>query len=355
MTNKLVPHLQQEYEIQKTLFESQPVIVQRFLEGQARFIAQALITKMVWVRFALPDRVVTQPSADGEMLTESISEAERQIKVGSALQRDVRPALQHRLSELERSENQAVAVSAGMLRYASAMHMLHDLLPAGRMVTYRPCEDEQIPTIPVEDDNPESAITQESDAIVEESSRADRGDFQTPFVPAARKFFLPQWVAFDDRGNLLVGSLKEAEAHVQTMQHYVTILHRCLSLAPYMSANEEYQQKRYGILGQLVNQGRALATFRTNEIIREIMARAGKHSLNRGLSVSLPYFDDQSLAMEISNIEIIPAGRILFSPAFVVRAVRGEQVKTAQDTRLNASTRKHLLAQLTALESAFQS
>jgi hypothetical protein len=355
MTNNMVPHLQQEYEIQKTLFESQPVIIQRFLEDQARFIAQALITRMARVRFSLPDRVLTKPTADGKLVTEPISEAERQIKVGNALQRDVRAALQHRLSELERSEHQAVAVSAGLLRYASAMHMVHDLLPAGRMVTYRPCEDEQIPPIPMEDDNPESAITQESDAIVEESSRDDRGDLQTPFVPAARKFFLPQWVAFDDRGNLLVGSLKEAEAHVQSMQRYVTILHRSLSLAPYMSANEEYQQKRYGILGQLVNQGRALATFRTNEIIREIQARAGKHSLNRGLSVSLPYFDDQSLAMEISNIEIIPAGRILFSPAFVVRAARGEQVKAAQDTRLNASTRKHLLAQLTALESAFHS
>ncbi len=58
MTNIMVPHLQQEYENQKTLFESQPVIVQRFLEGQAQFIAQALITKMARVRFSLPDRVV---------------------------------------------------------------------------------------------------------------------------------------------------------------------------------------------------------------------------------------------------------------------------------------------------------
>jgi hypothetical protein len=355
MTNNMVPHLQQEYEIQTTLFESQPVIVQRFLESQAQFIAQALITRMARVRFSLPDRVVTQPSANGKVVTESISEAERQIKVGGALQRDVRAALQHRLNELEESKNQAVAASAGLLRYASAMHMVHDLLPAGRMVTYRPCEDEQIPTIPVEDEAPESAITQESDAIVEVGSRDGRGDLQTPFVPAARKFFLPQWVAFDERGNLLVGSVKEAEAHVQSMQRYVTILHRSLSLAPYMSANEEYQQKRYGILGQLVNQGRALATFRTFEIIREIKARAEKHSLNRGLTVSLPYFDDQSLVMEISNIEIIPAGRIMFSPAFVVRAIRGEQVKAAQDTRLNASTRKHLLAQLTTLESAFRS
>jgi len=44
----------------------------------------------------------------------------------------------------------------------------------------------------------------------------------------------------------------------------------------------------------------------------------------------------------------------MFVPAFVVRASRGEQAKVAQDTRLNASTRKHLLVQLKAVETAFQ-
>jgi hypothetical protein len=73
------------------------------------------------------------------------------------------------------------------------------------------------------------------------------------------------------------------------------------------------------------------------------------------LSITLPYFDDQNLEMEKSNLEIIPSGRIMFVPAFVVRASRGELAKVAQDTRLNISTRKHLLAQLKALETAFQS
>ncbi len=35
-------------------------------------------------------------------------------------------------------------------------------------------------------------------------------------------------------------------------------------------------------------------------------------------------------------MEIIPAGRIMFVPAFVVRASQGEQAKVGQDTRLNA-------------------
>jgi hypothetical protein len=345
--------LKQEYERQKALFENQPAIVQRFLEGQAQVIADALTSKTSRAKFSLPDRVVTQIAQVGQNGTITIPETQRQVAVGSFFQRDVREELTRRLNELERSADQAISVGAGLLRYAAAIHMIYNLLPSGRTVTYRPDEDEDIPTIPADDSAPESAITQASDAIAEEGDASDRGDLQTPFVPAARKFFLPQWVAFDDEGKLLVGSIKEAEANVQSMQRYVAILHRALSLAPYMSANEEYQLKRYGILGQLINQGRALANFKTLQIIQEIKDRAAKQTLNRGLSISLPYFDDQNLEMEISDMQIIPAGRIMFVPAFVVRASQGEQVKVAQDTRLNSSTRRHLLAQLKSLETAF--
>ena len=355
MTIHTVPYLQQEYENQKILFESQPTILQRFLENQAQFIADALITKTSQARFALPDRVVTRLSQNGKDGTTIIPEAERQMRVGSLISGDVREVLLQRLNELEKSANEGIAVSAGLLRYAAAIYMIHNLLPAGRSVTYRACDGELIPTIPVEDDSPESAITQASDAIVEEGEKDDRGEVQTPFIPAARKFFLPQWVAFDEQGKLLVSSVKEADAALQSMQRYAMILHRALSLAPYISASEEYQHKRYGILGQLINQGRALANFKTIEIISEIKHRVEKQSLNRGLSVILPYFDDQTLKLEKSNLEIIPAGRIMFLPAFVVRASRGEQVKVAQDTRLNASTRNHLLAQLKNLETAFES
>jgi hypothetical protein len=355
MINNTVNHLQKEYEAQKILFESQPVIIQRFLEGQAQVIADALISKTSQARFTLPDRVVTQITQIGQNGTITIPEAQRQNLVGGFLQRDVRDILTRRLNELERSIDQAIAISAGLLRYATVMHMIHNLLPSGRTVTYRPDDDEDIPTIPMEDNALESAITQASDAIVQDGNNNDRGDLQTPFVPAARKFFLPQWVAFGDQGKLLVGSVKEAEAHVQSMQRYVMILHHALALAPYISASGEYQQKRYGILGQLVNQGRALANFKTQEIIHKIRERVKNQSLNRGLSITLSYFDDQTLEMENSKLEVIPAGRIMFVPAFVVRASRGEQAKVAQDTRLNVSTRKHLLAQLKVLETAFQS
>lgn len=355
MTNTIIPHLKQEYEHQKALFESQPVIVQRFLEGQAQTLADALISKTSRAQFSLPDRVATQITTDGADGMAIIPEAQRRYSVTYLLRRNVREALTRRLSELERSADQAISTGASLLRHAAAMHMVQNLLPSGRAVTYRSEEDEQIPSIPAGDNAPESAITQASDAIAEDGDEGGRGEVQTPFVPAARKFFLPQWVAFDDQGKLLVGSVAEAEAHIESMQRYVLILHRALSLAPYVTASAEYQQKRYGILGQLVNQGRALANFKTQEIICKIKERVEKQSLNRGLSIILSYFDDQTLEMETSRLEVIPAGRIMFVPAFVVRAAQGEQARAAQDTRLNSSTRRHLLAQLKALETAFQS
>jgi hypothetical protein len=57
--------------------------------------------------------------------------------------------------------------------------------------------------------------------------------------------------------------------------------------------------------------------------------------------------------MHTHDFVVIPAGRIMFLPAFVVKAGREEQAKVAQDTRLSPSTRKYLLSELKALESAF--
>jgi hypothetical protein len=58
--------------------------------------------------------------------------------------------------------------------------------------------------------------------------------------------------------------------------------------------------------------------------------------------------------MKMYPFEIIPAGRIMFIPAFVIRAVREEQAKVGQDTRLSPSTRKHIIVELKMLETAFE-
>ncbi len=153
---------------------------------------------------------------------------------------------------------------------------------------------------------------------------------------------------------MLVKSMDEANAQIKSMQRFMEVLFLAIALAPYISVDEEYAKKRYGMLGQLVNQGRALAIYQVKEIICRIKERASAGSLNRGLRLSLPYFNDQDLKIDISNFEVIPSGRIMFVPAFVVRAVRQEEVKVSQDTRYSPSTRKHLLCLLDLLEQAFE-
>jgi hypothetical protein len=229
------------------------------------------------------------------------------------------------------------------------------MLPSGKTVHYVAAEGEEIPTIPEPvEKNHESAITASTDAIAEEGkSESNRGELIVPYVPAARRFYLPQWVSFDDENHLLVKSVNEAEANIGSMQQFISILHMAVSIAPYLVFDPEYQQKRYGMLGQLINQGRALAFYEVHEMIHTIKKRAAAHDLNRGLSLSVPYFDDQSLTMHVHDFVVIPAGRIMFVPAFVVQAAREEQVKVAQDTRLSPSTRKYLLEELTMFEQAF--
>ena len=40
-----------------------------------------------------------------------------------------------------------------------------------------------------------------------------------------------------------------------SMQRFMEVLHLARGFAPYIVADEQYQQKRYGMLGQLVKSG----------------------------------------------------------------------------------------------------
>jgi hypothetical protein len=352
-----IDQLREEYEQQSALFDAQPPIIQRFLEAQARQISQAYVERSHTVRFKLPDRVALSVNAEPLIVEQSAREQHVGTLRDRIGRRDVHETLRQRLAQLDQSSEKSIAVSADLVRFASAAYMVHNMLPSGRSIAYIPADDEDIPSIPVGDEtDPESAITATTDAITEEGKAEEgRGSLQVPYVPAARRFYLPQWVAFDSQDKLIVNSIGEAEAHIASMQRFLTILFASRSLAPYMVADNEFEKKRYGMLGQLVNQGRALARFQTREIIQTIQARAKAQSLNRGLSLSLPYFDDQDLRIETYNFTIIPAGRIMFVPAFVVRAALEERAKVAQDTRFSHSTRTHLMLELQMLGEAFES
>ena len=273
-----VSQFRQEYLSYQKLLQMQPSLVQRFLETNAALLAEAVVQGLMHVRFTLPGQVVVQDQ-DSDIKTISVPLELREQVIGGLMERlirtDLRTALRSRLLELEHSTNQAISTSARLLHHAIAIHMVHNMLPSGKTVQYEIEQGEEIPSIPVHRGIVSgSAIAARTDAgmWVEGRGEAGRGELPVPYVEAARWFYLPQWVAFDDELHLLVRSISEAEADIASMERYTYVLHAAVALAPYMVADEEYQQKRYGILGQLVNQGRALAQYQVMEIIRTIQA-----------------------------------------------------------------------------------
>jgi hypothetical protein len=297
------------------------------------------------VRFSLPGSLLVPGDfGRGLRISMSIPLEQREQLAGGLVRRLVhaklRTCLRQRLDELETSADPAVVLGAGLIRYATVRALVYDLLPDGRAVHYRAAPGDEIPTIP--EDLPANEAADNLEGLM------------VPYVPAARRFYMPQWVALDENDRLLVSSETVAEAYLASMQQFVKILHIAAGLAPYILVDELYQRKRQGMLGQLINQGQALARYQTAEIITQIQQRAAAQTLNRGVSISLPYFDDQALEMKDRRVEIIPAGRVQFVPAFVTLAARREMVKVDQDTRLGRNTRKHLLSELRLLEATFR-
>jgi hypothetical protein len=88
-------------------------------------------------------------------------------------------------------------------------------------------------------------------------------------------------------------------------------------------------------------------------IVRKIRRRARSRSLDRGLSLSLPYFDDAAMEIRSWEMEVIPRGRIPFVAAFVVLAARREKAWVAAAPGLSESTRLHLVGLLEVLEREF--
>jgi hypothetical protein len=340
LTGVPVSNLRQEYQFQQNLYETQPSLIRNFLDQQAQTISQAILTNASGVRFSLPNRVVVSGGAD----TMDVPPNQREQFVGHRLPfgtRNLCADLLEHFRTLEHTTNPVFSVNGSLLRYNVARTMVHQMLPDGRSVRYRLMDGDEIPSQPEARIVPQPADESEPDRL------------QVPYPSAALAFFLPQWVAFDERDRLLTSTLEEARSYIASLQNFLRVLHHAVTIDPYFVADETYQRKRTGILGQLVNQGRAMSRFETQELITAMRRRVQANSLNRGFTIDLTYFDDQELAMKPYFVEIVPAGRIMFIPAFVVLAMRREYARIIQDTRLNSSTRKHLLALLAMLEQAF--
>ncbi len=355
-------HLLKEYETMQALYRAQTSPVQSFLQVQAKGIITALVDNLPSVDFWLPEQVAVEIPGRG-LLEPRVTPVETRYQstrslLGRLTHKSIHSLFRQRLTELEHSPDPAISTSAALLRHTAAVSMIYQLLPSGRPVSYVAAEGEDLPSIPLADsplaDTSGLERTVAVGAALEDSKAFAKENQSAPDMDFARRFYLPQWVAFNEDAKLMADSVKEAEAHVASMQRFMAILHTSVGLAPYIVADEEYQQKRYGILGQLVNQGRALARYQTEEIVRTIEGMAANRRLNRGLSLVLPFFDDQDLRVKEYRFEVIPPGRVMFVPAFIVIACQREQVLVSQNTRLGLSTRRHLLAELYIIERAFE-
>ena len=102
-----------------------------------------------------------------------------------------------------------------------------------------------------------------------------------------------------------------------------------------------------------VERGRELASRAVDEIIEEMWRRAARHQLDRGVRLSFPFYDDRRLSLRWRDFTVIPRGRILFVPAFVVIAAEREIERVRLDRQLSELTREHLVVLLGRLRQAF--
>ena len=141
-------HLREEYDRQSALFDAQPTIVQRFLEAQASQVANSFFERQYNLHFSLPDRVSLSNTTEPLVVTPS-SREQRVGKISDFVsRRNVHETLRQRFAELNKSSDKAVAVSAELIRFATANTMVRNMLPSGRRVTYLPANDDDIPSIP---------------------------------------------------------------------------------------------------------------------------------------------------------------------------------------------------------------
>ncbi len=332
-------------EYKESLLQAQPQTIQNFFLGQARLIIQALDAGKQRIRFSFPEYVL-RPLSSKEPLyqKESLSPRYRRQQVGRMLRRNDSPDLiqnlMDRLFELRRSANTAISTCADLLCFLLARQLLESL-PEGK-----PFISQGDPHRDSYASNPDIALNQ----TIQSASRNLETEF---FNEKMSCFYLPQWVAFNSNGELILPTEQEAKERIQCMRNYMHRLLLVLAIDPAITGENAFRQRYFGMVSQWTHQGRAYAQYQTLQIIHTIRQRAQQNSLNRGLSLSLPFFDDQALELRTFDFEVIPPGRILFEPFFVVQAVEDAKVRVSGDPSLNDTTKHHLLAELDLLQKSF--
>jgi hypothetical protein len=280
-----------EFEEIRALFERQPDITRHVLEVQGYNLAEAIRQNRPQIWFMFPDQVIVDIAEHPHPAPILVHRGRREQVVGGGIQQLLHPNLLPLL----------IRRLAALERSGSKA-----VVVAARLIRY---------------------VT--ADTLV---SSLNPGDGAISFEA------------------LPVG---EVEKQLGLLQESLGILQAAVSLAPYLAVDTAYKKKYSGVVSQLVIRGHEWSGCKTQEIIQIIKQRAARHDLNRGVSVSMPFFDDQTLRIRWHPFTVIPAGRVMFAPAFVVRACRVEQAKITRDTGLSPITCTSLLQQLKMVESAF--
>jgi hypothetical protein len=292
--------LEAEYRQWKSLYQVQALEVQNFLQGQAAAIVQNLLADKIGFNFQLPGQV--------KLLEEEMPllvPAAKRNQTSSGwfwwiARKDSLSALHQRLFKLENSSDRQVAAGAGLIRHTTALYMLQRLKPRIK----------KIKNVLLE----ERFQLQESNPIL---------------------------------------TLQETEVLVADLQGMLGELNKAARLAPFIIANPTYPTRQTELTDILSQQGRALARCQNAEMVQTIRERAARHDLNRGLSLSLPYYDDRTLRLKTYDFVVIPVARIPFMAEFVVRAAEREKTQVWQDPSLSQSTRVHLVKELEYLRKSF--
>jgi hypothetical protein len=285
----------------------QPAETRSLLQEQGGRIGAALLTRSGELEFRLPP-VVVAPEGDPPLEVPADFQAQRVAGLWKrAAGRDVRTAFRSRLSQLDLSGYLAVRIASGLLRHAAARAVVDELVsPAA---------------LPAAPDSEPAGME----------------------VPSVRR---PVEPPAPER-------IRESEEAVRRLREALTGLQQAVSLSPCFIADETYQLKRNVLTGRLAAHGHTLAHLQLCRIAGKIIGRSSRRDLDRGLALSLPFFNDRTLDMDLYDFEVIPAGRTMFVPAFVALAARREQEKVERADSLTPSTRMHLLAALQCLERAF--
>jgi hypothetical protein len=144
------------------------------------------------------------------------------------------------------------------------------------------------------------------------------------------------------------------KAEVDRLCSYVEALRWVEQLYPGWTADDLYSEKYARLTARLTRQGHALAVYYTQRIIDDLLGRWHSGEVIRGLTLLVPYLDEQHYQMKTYRVEVIPTGRIAFRPEFVVGACRVTEQEVRHNPQLSQATRWQLISQLDMLSQAFE-